>query len=440
VERAWTVQARARLASAFARSGSPIGPRIAGETIRALDASTARWAALACRPQTDRERACASSHAVALAALLGVFERADRNTVEHAAAAVTSLGEPAACDAPARVIPDPLLAEAKALRVAGHYREAIGVLARDADRSAAVELELGVDATATGQLDRARDHLSRAVAQADAARDDRSRARALIATLSLLGDEAVVLDEARRIEDQARAAVERAGPTPGLRADLARAIGVTAIRRGQLADAAKALADAATLYRAAHDDIALAAALDALGGVHAELGDPAKALTELDEARQLNERAVGADHPNTGAAWSSMVGALAASGRNAEALDAARRAVAIYERALGPRDPKLAAAIENLAIMTSLTGDAERAIAMFERARRMSEELLGPDHVDLATSWLNLASANKAAGHLDAAAEGYRRAIAIWTRAQQGTSNASDIAHAQKLLRAVTAR
>jgi len=439
---AWNAQARTNLHAAFRTSGSPLGVELAETTARAIDRWSARFSAAAVGACHDRKlgaelyaarEQCLNARAGELAALLDIFARADAATVERAPSAVGELGDVDRCaTAHAAVIPVERraeharaqleLARGHALRAAGRYAEAMRVLAAipevpDAALLADAEIQLGICANSLGDLAAAQDHFSRAVARADAARDDRLRAGALIETLSLVGDEAAQLHEATRLEEQARAAVERAGSPPLLAADLAATIGDVELRRGRFDVATKSYNAALAGYRANHvDDIRLADVLNSAAGAYSSLGDHATALKLFNEAIATGERAVGRNHPLIAAIAASMVQSLYETGRKDEAFAAARRAIAIYEHAFGARHAKLAAAIGNLAILDVLEERFDDAIPLLERSLAMTVDLLGAEHPDVATIYLNIASANKAIGKLDAAATAYERAIAIWEK------------------------
>ncbi len=445
----WNPSTQVVLRALFTHSGSPVGSETAETTARAIDHWVNRWSLVSGATCGDRRaelvtgdvyarRArCLQDRADELGALLTVFARADSTTVEHAATAVADLASPEDCKSPPAVASIPperradhdlarrLQAEGHALGLAAHYKEAVAMLGRipgdlrDPALLAVVELDLGVMTSALGDRASARDHLSRAVARADEARDDGLRARALIETLALVGDEDVKLDEAARLQDQARAAVMRGGGSAGLRADLATAIGNVAIRRGKYEDALQSLDEAIEADRARQplDPIKLATVLNSAAGLRGELGDYAKSLKQSEEARELAVGAVGANHPLTAAILGSMAQSLHFSGRTAEALVAARRSLEIYEHVFGPNHPRVAAVLNNVAVLTSLAKRYDEAIVLFDRSRRITEASLGPDHADNGTNWLNIASAQKDAGHLDLAVAGYVRVIEIWERA-----------------------
>ena len=260
------------------------------------------------------------------------------------------------------------LARARALQATGQYREALTTLATiatdipDAQLLAEVAIERGDCAYMLGDVAAARDYYSGAVARADAAHDDRLRAAALIRTLSLVGNEAVQLAEAGRIEEQARAAVERAGAPVKLAADLAFTMGGIELHRGKPDAAAKSYATALAACRAQQpiDEFWLADILKNAAGAHARMGDYATALKMSEEAAAYAEASVGTNHPLTASIWTSMVEDLYQSGRKADAFAAARRAIAIYQRVFGARHHQLARAPKTSQSSTSRRASSPR--------------------------------------------------------------------------------
>jgi len=317
------------------------------------------------------------------------------------------------------------VARGKALSAAGRYREARAVFSAiptdlsDPSLLADVARELGMCAASLGELASARNELSRAVSLADVAGDDRRRALALTETLGIVGDSVIDLEEAGRLIDQTRAAVQRAGSPPELAARLAVAIGEVELRRGRFEAATAAFRDALASYRAhgPGNEIQIADVLNNAAGAHTHLGDHVTALKTFEEARTVAEHAVGSNHPLVAAILASTVESLHETGRRDDAFAAARRSIAIYEHAFGPRHAHVASAIDNLAILHMSEGNLDEAIPLFERSRTTLEQALGEAHPEVGTSYLNIASAYKHAGRLDAAATAYARAIAIWETA-----------------------
>ncbi|HSK81201.1 MAG TPA: tetratricopeptide repeat protein [Thermoanaerobaculia bacterium] len=142
--------------------------------------------------------------------------------------------------------------------------------------------------------------------------------------------------------------------------------------RGEVPDARELLRRGAErLERELHDQPLLRASLlNALGGIHTELG-------LYDEARPLL----------------------------AEAL-------AVRERLHGPEDPEVAETLVHLGAVAHLSGKGE-AVPLFNRALAIREDLLGPEHPDVADVLNNLGAALASRGRFDDAEAALRRSLAI---------------------------
>ncbi|WP_374409324.1 CHAT domain-containing protein [Hydrogenophaga sp.] len=106
-----------------------------------------------------------------------------------------------------------------------------------------------------------------------------------------------------------------------------------------------------------------------------------------------------------------MAGLYKAMGRYDEALPLYRRALAIDEKALGANHPDTAIDLNNLAGLYESMGRYDEALPLYRRALAIKEKALGADHASTATSLNNLAGLYKAMGRYDEALPLYRRAV-----------------------------
>jgi len=95
-------------------------------------------------------------------------------------------------------------------------------------------------------------------------------------------------------------------------------------RRGKLGSAVELYDEAVTSFRIQTADVALAITLAAVAQVRAELGDPARALDQLAEAKTLVTRALGPAHPDVAAVWIAEMEPLTLLNRHDEAIAAGR--------------------------------------------------------------------------------------------------------------------
>jgi tetratricopeptide (TPR) repeat protein len=130
-------------------------------------------------------------------------------------------------------------------------------------------------------------------------------------------------------------------------------------------------------------------------------------------ALAIDEKALGPDHPDTGALLNNLAMLLDSKGDYAGAEPLYRRALAIAEKALGPDHPDTSAALNNLATLLRSKGDYAGAEPLYRRALAIREKALGPDHPGTATSLNNLAELLRSKGDYAGAEPLYRRALAI---------------------------
>ncbi len=110
------------------------------------------------------------------------------------------------------------------------------------------------------------------------------------------------------------------------------------------------------------------------------------------------ERVLGADHPDTLAAWVNLAYAYRAAGRTGEAIALYERTLADSERVLGADHPDTLSSRNNLAGAYRAAGRTAEVIALYERTLADRERVLGADHPNTLTSRNNLAAVYQAAG------------------------------------------
>jgi Tfp pilus assembly protein PilF len=152
-----------------------------------------------------------------------------------------------------------------------------------------------------------------------------------------------------------------------------------------------------------------------------ELYTAGKYESALPLARQvleIQEKALGSDHPDVATALNNLASLYRSTGQSALAESLYRRALLIDERALGPRSAQVARDLSNLA---SLYDSQERyadAEPLHKWALATDEKTLGPDHRDVASDLSNLAFAYQHLGRYAEAESSYKRALAVQTEAQ----------------------
>jgi tetratricopeptide (TPR) repeat protein/predicted Ser/Thr protein kinase len=142
-----------------------------------------------------------------------------------------------------------------------------------------------------------------------------------------------------------------------------------------------------------------------------------EALGEYEQAQVLHERALtvagdtlGASHPQLASILNNLAENHRLAGEPEEAKRLLERAVAIKEHALGPTHPSVANSLGNLALAIQGMGSYAEATPLHERALAIKEAALGPEHPEVA-SCLNNLGENYRLNH------DYERALAVHQRA-----------------------
>jgi tetratricopeptide (TPR) repeat protein len=129
-----------------------------------------------------------------------------------------------------------------------------------------------------------------------------------------------------------------------------------------------------------------------------DAGRPGEAVPLHERALAGRERVLGAGHPDTLASRSNLALACQDAGRAAEAVPLFEQVLAGREWVLGADHPDTLAARGNLAVAYQEVGRGAEAIPLFEQALRDRERMLGADHPDTLAARSNLALARQDAG------------------------------------------
>lgn len=290
--------------------------------------------------------------------------------------------------------------------------------------------ELGNAAVAAGRPDEAVELLERAYFSAETLGHDRLMAAASSRLVLVAGRQLENTQLALRWGEWARAAIARLKDPASALASLEYALGVVALRRGDLDLAARQYEHALELYRelGARGDIA--ATLNGLAVTHKEKGDPATALELLEEAYALESAELGPLHPDASATLSNLGLAALELGDGARAATALTQVVDTRRASLGGEHPDVAAALVNLSVVDYTIGRYDVALERLDQAAEIIESSLG-QHPMLAIALDNAGACRRELGDPQAAIPLHRHAIEIQERAlpelheQRGTTLAN---------------
>jgi CHAT domain-containing protein/tetratricopeptide (TPR) repeat protein len=161
----------------------------------------------------------------------------------------------------------------------------------------------------------------------------------------------------------------------------------------------------------------VASPLIGLANVYQGQGKYPQAEGLYQRALAINEKALGADHPDVASPLIGLANVYTAQGKYAQAESLHQRALAIREKALGADHPDVALRLNNLAIVYRFQGKYAQAEGLYQRALAIQEKALGADHPEVAVTLNNLADVYEDQDKY-AQAEGlYQRALAIWEKA-----------------------
>jgi tetratricopeptide (TPR) repeat protein/predicted Ser/Thr protein kinase len=411
VDALWGARPRAAAERAFLATGLPYAADSLARVTTLLDAHVATWAALRQRtceltdakaPEPLSAR-CLDRHRRALSAWIGVLGEADATVVEQAVAATSELPDPEPCVDPLALLTeeapeldparaaaihaiDELLAQARALGLAGQYERALAP-ALDALRRAqqlqlrrpwaAASLQIGLLQEHTGDGARAADSLADAFFMAEAAAHRVTRAEAAVHLVYVTG------------------APARSPREDALWARLAES-------------AAVGLGEGALDLRASLLQHRSRAAL--------ARGDYAGAGADLERALVLERERLGAEHPALAAIHEQLAEAMRLAGRDEEALVHAERSIVVAQTTLGPDHPSTARRLLSRAQIHERRGDLEAALRddleVIERWRQAYGE-----HPRLIWPLTCAGRVLRKAGRLDEAMPHYTRALMIAERA-----------------------
>ncbi len=162
-----------------------------------------------------------------------------------------------------------------------------------------------------------------------------------------------------------------------------------------------------------HEQLDVAASLNAVGDLYRKLGRHTEAEPFLKQALDMRLRLLGPDHLEIARSLNNLAVLYENSSRYAEAEPLYKRALAIQEKVLGAENLDLTMILTNLAILMARQGKYAEAEPVFQRVLSIEEKALGPDHPRVATSCNNLGIAYKLQKKYKEAEPMYRRALQI---------------------------
>jgi tetratricopeptide (TPR) repeat protein len=451
----WNPATRAQMRGAFAVTGLAYAADAWRRVEPMIDAYAAQWTAMhgeACRATRvrgeqsellmDRRMACLDVRRRELAQLARLLSRPDADIVEHAVEAADGLSPIASCGdlaALTRPIAPPSdlatavrvtsarqqLADARVLRAAGKYADALALVERLAGDSAASYLPLRAELSylagdalgSRSEWDRALPKLEDAIWAAEASGHDEIAMEALGRAAAVLAD----LDRFKEAHERIRrgeAALLRAGAPPLQWADFRDNVCHVLNSEGRFSAAHDQCRQALELRRrelgSDHPDIANSLfRLGQLAGRFARAGSDEQGLANLRDALAIEERVLGPEHPQVHLTLVTIADVEIRLGRYDDALAHDRRALAIAERSFGGDSIRVARVLWSLGQVLRRQQRNAEAGDIFRRALAITEKAVGPQHSHTAIAHQHVGDALQAQNDYAGALQHYRVAESV---------------------------
>jgi tetratricopeptide (TPR) repeat protein len=378
-----------------------------------------------------------------LRALTDVLAQADPQVVQRAVGSATNLSGLDECrntEALRSVVRPPAgpaqsrvaalrtrLADVKAHRVAGQYKEALALVVpavEDARGLAYAPLlaeslsERGQAEWRIGKAEAAVDTLIEAAAAAEAGRYDHELAFDLTEIVYVLSEKLGRFADARRYGVLARATLTRAGADPKLEVRLDAHLVTILVGQGKWDEALAAYKSIVARRKEVHGQNApeVGVTLVGMADVCFKKGDYDQAIEYSGQAIANLQHSYGPDHPVIAYAWNDRGAAFEGKADWNAALSCYEKALAIREAALGANHPDVAEALMNIGSARSHQGRLDEALALFERGQAIESKALGPDHLWVGHSEMNIADVLLGLGRFDEALEHATHSLAIRER------------------------
>jgi len=156
--------------------------------------------------------------------------------------------------------------------------------------------------------------------------------------------------------------------------------------------------------------------LDALGGVHANLGHWGDAESLIARGLRLRSQKLGNDDPEVARSLVHLGVVARRRGRYDEAERLLREALGIQTAAFGEKNLEVAQTLHHLGFLAPYQGHPRHAIELYRQVLDIRRDLLGPEHPLIAQALMDESAAMRRAGELDVAERRIREALAMRER------------------------
>ena len=157
----------------------------------------------------------------------------------------------------------------------------------------------------------------------------------------------------------------------------------------------------------------MAESLNNLAVLYRNQGKYAEAEPLLKWALDIQEKALGPDHPNVARSLNNLADIYSNQGKYAEAEPLYKRSLAIREKTFGPDHPNVADSLRSLALLYWNQGRYAEAEPLYKRSLAIREKIFGPELTQVAVSLNDLAAIYCDEGRYEEAEPLFQRALAI---------------------------
>ncbi len=387
---------------------------------------------------------CLDQRFVYFGALVDALELHDADALEHAAGAVSNIGDPARCNdtdwRAGKPVPEPpreLAPTVEALREQlarvqvdeqlGYFDEAAAAakplleeaLAAGFDPlTAEVHHEIGLVHAERSEYEDALRSFEQAFHFGLRGNHDTLMVAAGAVSLQIVGQSAPDPQRARLWRSLTAAVVDRVGAYTPSAAQYWNAVGLSARLEGKYDEAREAFERSIEIHRSVGaNERNVMFPLNNLAALEMDQQRFAAAESRARELLELQEHTFGPDHPDMVAALSTLASALASQNEIDEAANTIGKALAIGEVWFGANSPRMDTVRMNLAMIRKRQGDLEGARDLYGGVLERWIEQRGAEDPYVGLAHNNLASTLFALDQLDDALRHHERALAIWTAA-----------------------
>jgi tetratricopeptide (TPR) repeat protein len=451
----WDAERRAQVDRAFQAVERPYAADAWERVAQSLDTYGGQWLQMqreACEANRvrgeqsddlfDLRMECLGRRRAELAALSDVFAEADASVVQQAVDATAKLTPIEVCSDVDRLrTPVPLpddpqlrdrieavrerLARGKAQLDAGQFEHGLSIIdpvvieARDIDHAPLLAEALYLQGRLqhqTGDVIAADRTLREAANVAARGKHDEMAARIWTLLAMAMAQGQGKADAATELAEIAAAAVERAGGSSTLRAELANATGGVMMAKADFEGAQQQFEKALEYQRETVGEAhpSLARYYNNLAAAYGQRGNLDQSQRFLERALEIQERNVGPDHPNV-AVYLGNLGVIRSELGQEGALEAIDRAIDIWRRSFRGDHPALAQALNNKSRLLFDDGDLEGAEEVLRESLEMQERLQS-EHPNTARAMTNMAMLLTERGHADQALSWAERGLAMTTK------------------------